>query len=50
MCPVLMVDINVFYNVFSQKPTMVGICHGGNIPVGHSDAHIKHEGKMPPGI
>ena len=20
-----------------QKPTMVGICHGGNMPVGHDD-------------
>ena len=20
-----------------QKPTMVGICHGGNMPLGHDD-------------
>ena len=24
-----------------QKPTMVGICHGGNMPVGHDDCDDK---------
>ena len=23
-----------------QKPTMVGICHGGNMPEGHDDDHV----------
>ena len=25
-----------------QKPTMVGICHGGNMPVGHHHHHHHH--------
>ena len=51
MCPVLMADINVFIMCFhGQKPTMVEICHGGNMPVGHSHVHIKDEEKVPPGM
>ena len=25
------------HNHHGQKPTMVGICHGGNVPVSHDD-------------
>ena len=24
-----------------QKPTMVGICHGGNLPLGHRHRHYQ---------
>ena len=26
-----------------QKPTMVGICHGGNLPLGHDDDETKEQ-------